>query len=110
MASLVGLCRRVERHKQKIELWPQKWSKVDSGHPREGMRSLCPDSVDFVLTDPPYIVRYRGRDGRDGRTIKSYDNDQWLAPAFADLQEENPAACLTRSTISFGSSVSAASK
>jgi hypothetical protein len=37
------------------------------------MRSLCPDSVDFVLTDPPYIVRYRGR---DGRTVKNDDNDQ----------------------------------
>ncbi len=107
MASLVGLCRRVERHKQNIELWPQKWSKVDFGHPREGMRSLGADSVDFVLTDPPYIVRYRGR---DGRTVKNDDNDQWLAPAFADIQEESPAACMTRSKISFGSSVSAASK
>ena len=34
------------------------------------------------LTDPPYIVRYRGR---DGRTVRNDDNDQWLAPAFAEI-------------------------
>jgi hypothetical protein len=74
---------------------------------RKNGRRFGADSVDFVLTDPPYIVRYRRR---DGRTVKNDDNDQWLAPAFADIQEENPATCMTRSTISFGSSVSAASK
>lgn len=39
-------------------------------------------SVDFVLTDPPYIVRYRSR---DGRAIKNDDNDAWLRPAFAEI-------------------------
>jgi len=43
------------------------------------MRSLGADSVDFVLTDPPYIVRYRGR---DGRSVQNDDNDQWIVPAF----------------------------
>ena len=73
MASLVGLCRRLSATNRRSSCGRKKWSKVDSGHPREGMRSLCPDSVDFVLTDPPYIVRYRGR---DGRTVKNDDNDQ----------------------------------
>jgi len=38
-------------------------------------------SAGFVLTDPPYIVRYRSR---DGRTIANDDNDAWLLPAFAE--------------------------
>ena len=46
------------------------------------MRGLAAESVDFVLTDPPYIVRYRGR---DGRTVRNDDNDRWLAPAFAEI-------------------------
>jgi site-specific DNA-methyltransferase (adenine-specific) len=37
---------------------------------------MLPDgSVDFILTDPPYITRYRSRDGRD----------TWLMPAFAEM-------------------------
>jgi len=39
-------------------------------------------SVNFVLTDPPYLARYRAR---DGRTVPNDDNDIWLKPAFAEL-------------------------
>jgi len=39
-------------------------------------------SIDFVLTDPPYITRYRAR---DGRTVINDDNDRWLKPAFAGI-------------------------
>ncbi len=39
-------------------------------------------SVNFVLTDPPYLARYRSR---DGRTVPNDDNDIWLKPAFAEL-------------------------
>ncbi len=39
-------------------------------------------SVDFVLTDPPYLVGYRSR---DGRTVPNDDNAAWLAPAFAEI-------------------------
>jgi site-specific DNA-methyltransferase (adenine-specific) len=46
------------------------------------MRGLDAESVDFILTDPPYIVRYRGR---DGRTVRNDDNHQWLAPAFTEV-------------------------
>lgn len=45
------------------------------------MRSLKSESVDFVLTDPPYINRYTTRDGRAIRN----DNFQWVKPAFAEL-------------------------
>ena len=39
-------------------------------------------SVDFILTDPPYITRYKSR---DGRTVPNDDNDAWLMPAFAEM-------------------------
>ena len=48
----------------------------------EVMRRMAPASVDFVLTDPPYLVRYRDR---SGRTVANDDNDAWLKPAFAEM-------------------------
>jgi adenine-specific DNA-methyltransferase len=36
----------------------------------------------FALTDPPYLVNYKSR---DGRTIPNDDNDGWLKPAFAEI-------------------------
>ena len=46
------------------------------------MANLAAESVDFVLTDPPYLVRYRSR---DGRSVPNDDNDAWLKPAFAAM-------------------------
>jgi adenine-specific DNA-methyltransferase len=44
---------------------------------------MLPDrSVDFILTDPPYITNYRAR---DGRRVPNDDNDRWLKPAFAQM-------------------------
>ena len=48
----------------------------------EAMRSMDSNSIDFILTDPPYLVRYRAR---DGRTVANDDNDAWLNPAFAEM-------------------------
>ncbi|MBV9825328.1 MAG: DNA methylase [Alphaproteobacteria bacterium] len=42
---------------------------------------LPAQSVDFVLTDPPYVSRYCDR---KGRTIPN-DRFKWLRPGFADL-------------------------
>jgi site-specific DNA-methyltransferase (adenine-specific) len=39
-------------------------------------------SVDFVLTDPPYLVNYCSR---DGRRVPNDDNEAWLKPAFAEM-------------------------
>jgi site-specific DNA-methyltransferase (adenine-specific) len=44
------------------------------------MRRMKSASVDFILTDPPYIVRYRSR---DGQRIRNDDNSAWLELAFA---------------------------
>ncbi|MFT8809431.1 DNA methyltransferase [Gluconobacter sp.] len=46
------------------------------------MRAMPRRSVDFILTDPPYLVNYRGR---DGRTIRKDDNAAWLRPAFNQM-------------------------
>ncbi len=48
----------------------------------QAMRSFERGSVDFILTDPLYITRYRGR---DGRTVANDDNDQWLRPAVNQM-------------------------
>jgi len=46
------------------------------------MRRMPAASVDFILTDPPYLCRYRDR---SGRTVRNDDNARWLAPAFAEM-------------------------
>lgn len=46
------------------------------------MRSMPWACVDFILTDPPYIVNYRDR---SGRRVANDDNDAWLKPAFRQM-------------------------
>jgi site-specific DNA-methyltransferase (adenine-specific) len=48
----------------------------------EIMRRMQPGSVDFVITDPPYITHYRDR---SGRSVANDDNRRWLKPAFAEM-------------------------
>lgn len=47
------------------------------------MAGLDGDSVDFVLTDPPYLANYRDR---SGRSIANDDDDAWLLPAFQQIR------------------------
>jgi site-specific DNA-methyltransferase (adenine-specific) len=46
------------------------------------MGGMAAGSVDCILTDPPYLVSYRSRDGRG---VPNDDNAAWLAPAFAQM-------------------------
>jgi adenine-specific DNA-methyltransferase len=46
------------------------------------LRSLESESVDFVLTDPPYLAHYLDR---TGRTVKNDDRAAWLYPCFAEV-------------------------
>lgn len=39
-------------------------------------------SVDLIVTDPPYLVRYKDR---SGRSILNDESGEWLAPAFAEM-------------------------
>lgn len=58
------------------------------------MRQMESASVDFILTDPPYLCRYRSR---DGQTIANDDRDGWLVPAFAEMHRilKPDSLCLT---------------
>ena len=46
------------------------------------MSRMESESIDFILTDPPYITRCRSR---DGRTVTNDDNGRWLHPAFTQM-------------------------
>jgi adenine-specific DNA-methyltransferase len=46
------------------------------------MQSIPSASIDLVVTDPPYLVKYRPR---DGRRCANDDNDNWLGPAFSEI-------------------------
>jgi adenine-specific DNA-methyltransferase len=44
---------------------------------------IIPDGlIDFVLTDPPYLVNYQDR---SGRSIANDVSSDWLEPAFAEI-------------------------
>jgi DNA modification methylase len=52
---------------------------VTHGDCVELMRGMPGGYVDFILTDPPYLVDYRSR---DGRRIRNDADEAWVKPAF----------------------------
>ena len=56
--------------------------QVIQGDCREVLQSIPNESVDFVLTDPPYFVRYKDR---SGRSIANDDHPESVLGAFNDL-------------------------
>lgn len=46
------------------------------------MQEIPGGSIDFIATDPPYLVNYTSR---DGRSVINDDRDAWLMPAFAQM-------------------------
>lgn len=48
----------------------------------EVLQSVAGNCIDFVLTDPPYLVGYQDR---SGRSIMNDVDGQWLAPAFRQI-------------------------
>ena len=57
-------------------------NRVINGDCLKVLPQLPDRSVDFVLTDPPYLVRYQDR---TGRRVANDDNGAWLKPAFAEI-------------------------
>ena len=49
------------------------------------MPTLPSCSVDFILTDPPYLVNYRGRWDGEKTTIVGDDDVSWVAPAYREM-------------------------
>ncbi len=70
----------IEQSKQ-ITREPQP-NTVVQGDCVEVMRQFRSFSIDFVLTDPPYLAHYCSRDGR--RVVNDGDA-AWLKPAFAGI-------------------------
>lgn len=69
-----------EQSKQPIS--EQQANTVLQGDCVNVMRQFRSGSVDFVLTDPPYLANYRSR---DGRTVANDNDAAWLKPAFAEI-------------------------
>jgi adenine-specific DNA-methyltransferase len=46
------------------------------------MKAMPSQSVNFILTDPPYLAHYQAR---DGRKVANDDNANWMRPAFAEM-------------------------
>jgi len=55
--------------------------QIHHGDCIEVMRAMPENSVDFILTDPPYLVNYRDR---SGRSIQNDVDDRWLRPAMRE--------------------------
>ncbi len=60
----------------------QMLNSVVNGDCIDVMSAMPWASVDFILTDPPYLVNYRDR---SGRSVANDDNDTWLKPAFRQM-------------------------
>jgi DNA modification methylase len=56
-------------------------NQIIHGNCIEVMRQMPANSVDFILTDPPYLVNYRDR---TGRSILNDADDNWLRPAMKE--------------------------
>jgi len=52
-----------------------------NGNCIDKMRQMPANSIDFILTDPPYLVNYRDR---NGRSIQNDANADWLRPAMRE--------------------------
>jgi adenine-specific DNA-methyltransferase len=46
------------------------------------MQELPAESVDLIVTDPPYLCHFQDR---NGRRVTNDDRDDWLAPAFTQM-------------------------
>ena len=57
-------------------------AKIINGDCIEVLQRVPDASIDLVVTDPPFIVRYTSKDGRG---YPNDDNVDWLAPAFREV-------------------------
>jgi adenine-specific DNA-methyltransferase len=69
-----------EQSKQLIS--GQETNTVLQGDCVKVLQTLPRCSVNFVLTDPPYLAHYCSR---DGRKVANDNNAAWLKPAFAEI-------------------------
>lgn len=58
---------------------------IHHGDSLDILPTLPAESVDLVLTDPPYLVGYEGRWDGKKRAIVGDRDESWVAPAFAEM-------------------------
>lgn len=61
---------------------PNGIGRVHCGDCIKVLATFPASSVNLVVTDPPYLVRYRDR---SGRFVLNDDNADWLKPAFRQI-------------------------
>lgn len=61
----------------------QNNNRVINGNCIDVMRTMPWASVDFILTDPPYLVNYRDRAGRS--VANDSGDGAWLKPSFQQM-------------------------
>jgi len=57
-------------------------NRVVHGDCTDVMRDIPTRSVDLVLTDPPYLVNYRPR---DGQRVANDNDEAWVKPAYREM-------------------------
>ena len=57
-------------------------NRIIAGDCVKVMQEMPTGSIDFIATDPPYLVNYTSR---DGRSVANDDRDEWLMPAFGEM-------------------------
>ncbi|EQB16956.1 DNA methyltransferase [Sphingobium lactosutens] len=72
----------MSQHPQRADGGEIPRHRIITGDCVEAMGKMPDASVDFILTDPPYLCRYRDR---SGRTVANDNQADWLVPAFAQM-------------------------
>ena len=86
--KLTGTIRRAKLEVGEISVTPfydHNGICIHHGNCLDILPQLETASIDFVLTDVPYLVAFQGRWDRRRAVIVGDDEATWLAPAFAEI-------------------------
>ncbi|MGB9145138.1 MAG: DNA methyltransferase [Acidobacteriaceae bacterium] len=75
-----GTTKEIKAMQAQTTVQNQFINSITQGDCIQVMRQMPSNSVDFILTDPPYLVNYHDR---NGRTIQNDADGNWLKPAMA---------------------------
>ena len=80
-------------------------NRIYTGNSAEVLAQIPENTIDLIVTDPPYLVNYRDR---DGRSLKNDDNPDGVLPVFAPMvraMKQNSYAVLNRPLFAGGPEV-----
>ena len=72
-------------------------NKIVQGDCSKVLKKLPNESIDLVITDPPYLVNYRSSDGRSCYANDDPKKANWLIPIFSELYRvlRNDSFCIS---------------